>query len=63
MSVEFGKNSSELPELACSEIVLGVSLPEDQTAESRRQAVARPLARPCFGVSGDFANELAARIG
>jgi len=63
MSVEIGKNSSKLPELACSETVLGVSLPENQTAEGRRQAVARPLARPCLGVAGDFANELAARIG
>jgi len=42
---------------------VGGSLPENQTAEGLRQALGRPLARPCVGVAGDLANELAARIG
>jgi hypothetical protein len=63
MSIEVGQNSSEVPKAMDSELVSGVTLPENRPEEIRRQAVARVLARPSLGVAGDFANELAARIG
>jgi hypothetical protein len=63
MSIEVGLNSNEMLEAMDSERVSGATLPENRPEEIRRQAVARVLARPSLGVAGDFANELAARIG
>lgn len=61
MSIEDGKNNTDIPEQ--TDAVVDVSLPEMQPVEFRRHAVARPLGRPALGVAGEFANELAARIG
>lgn len=63
MFIEVDKNGAGIPEAMGAEHVSGSTLPETRPEEVRQQALARVLARPSLGVAGDFANELAARIG